>query len=74
VRIAPGKRLFVRVTRYITMFSTEYFEIVGSGNSAFTPNANNAFYAAVAPADSGCPRDGHPEGSVADRHAGCGIP
>jgi hypothetical protein len=53
VRIAPESDFLCGVTRYITMFSTEYFEIVGSGNSAFTPNANNAFYAAVAPADSG---------------------
>lgn len=53
VRIAPESDFLCGVTRYITMFSTEYFEIVGSGNNAFTPNANNAFYAAVAPEESG---------------------
>jgi len=48
VRICPESDFLCGITAYITMFSKEYFEVVGSGANAFTPNYDNAFYAQVA--------------------------
>lgn len=64
VRIRPQSDFLCGVTRYIVMFSKEHYQIVGSGKSAFTPNFQNAFYAAVAPDWTGTstiPEFGWPE-------------
>ena len=48
VRICPESDFLCGITAYVTMFSKEYFEVVGSNTNAFTPNYDNAFYAQVA--------------------------
>jgi hypothetical protein len=48
VRICPESDFLCGITMYVTMFSKEYFEVVGSGTNAFTPNYSNVFYAQVA--------------------------
>jgi len=44
VRIAPTTDFLCGISRYVVMFTTNYFEVVGSGKAAFTPNTDNAFY------------------------------
>ncbi len=52
VRILPQSDFYCGVTRYITMFTKDCFEMVGSGAAAFTPNTANTFFDAVTPNDS----------------------
>jgi len=48
VRICAESDFLCGITTYVAMFSKEYFEVVGSGANAFTPNFGNEFYAQVA--------------------------
>lgn len=48
VRICAESDFLCGITTYVAMFSKEYFEVVGSGANAFTPNFDNGFYAQVA--------------------------
>lgn len=48
VRICAESDFLCGITTYVAMFSKEYFEVVGSGANAFTPNFDNEFYAQVA--------------------------
>src|SRR5665647_366799 len=41
VRIAPTSDFLCGTTRYPVMFTKNYFQIVGSGTTAFTPNTAN---------------------------------
>lgn len=53
VRIASENDFLIGISRYVVMFSKEYFSVVGSGSNAFAPNLNNSFYAQVASGYSG---------------------